>query len=139
MHRRIAPIACLLLLLGTPLYAATLSMVAVALNGVPIEPSDVLHVAPNDTVTVELRISGWADDLPDGLRGYDFRLDAATAATSGPYGVMLPSGWTAGLDPQTCSGGEACPAEYPVCGTCNLCAQPGFNPALAAYVKAEKE
>jgi hypothetical protein len=108
--------------------------VAVERNGMAIEPTSDLVVAPDDTVVVEIRISDWADDLPEGrLRGYDVRLNGIQGAESGALGMIQPLGWRAPLAAKPCVDG--CPAEYPFCSSnCGVCAQAGHNPHLGVFL-----
>ncbi len=95
--------------------AATFSLVAVAVNGEPITPTDSVTVSPGDVIECEIHIAGWADDnwCPVGLGTfqacssnadcsegcqefllytYQFKIDAA-AYFSGGSGVLRPIGW----------------------------------------------
>ena len=95
--------------------AATFSLVAVAVNGEPITPTDFVSVSPGDVIECEIHITGWADDnwcpmregvfqacgsdadCPEGCREfllhiYQAMIDAA-GYISGKSGVIRPIGW----------------------------------------------
>lgn len=134
MSPRISLSVCLLVGLCTPAHPATMSLVAVAINGVPIQPTDTVAVSPGDAVSVELRLRDWGAAIPGGqLRVFDSRINGIDAASSGSIGSVLPLGWEAPLFPEPCD--EGCPAEYPLCFTrCAQCVGSGHNPELGVVV-----
>ena len=96
--------------------AATFSLVAVAVNGEPITPTDFVTVRPGDVIECEIHITGWADDnwcpiccgsnfqacssdadCPEGCREFLLRFYQATidpaGYVSGESGVLQPIGW----------------------------------------------
>ena len=94
--------------------AATFSLVAVAVNGEPITPTDFVTVNPGDVIECEIHIAGWADDnwcpgdhgfqacssdadCPEGCREFLVRIYQATIDAAGyvssESGVLRPIGW----------------------------------------------
>ncbi len=110
------------------------SLKAVRLNGGEITHTNELSVQPGDEIEAEIRISGWAKELPGGARGYTARIAGRAGAVSGGNGTILPLGWNAKLDPLVCwPDPTVCDPEE----TCNLsqwCVYPGHNPAMGAFI-----
>lgn len=106
-----------------------MSLVAVAVNGSPVEPTLGIAVAPGDTITVEIRLSDWTADLPQGkLRVFEANLDMLGASQSGATGTVLPLNWRAPLVPASCASAANCPAQFPVCDTvCKRCVAVGHD------------
>lgn len=126
--------ALAILALSSAGQAATVYLVAVAVNGERITPTDFVTVSPGDVIECEIHITGWADDnwctidaymfqacssnadCPDGcqeflLHIYQFGIDAA-AYISGESGVLRPIGWDSPFPTgfyEVCQGDDDCP------------------------------
>jgi hypothetical protein len=95
--------------------AATFRLKAVAINDVPVTPTDHVTVEPNDTITVEAYVSGWNEDEADSqLRTYQFTIDGANSLFSGESGRLS----LRGVDP---------PAVYDPCIFDEDCTQWGLQ------------
>jgi hypothetical protein len=86
------------------------SIEAVAVNGVPIPPSNCVEVSRGDIVESEIRISGWAS-ISGGLRAFQVTVDALAGALSGHFGLILPLGWDAPLEGMVCESDADCTFE----------------------------
>ena len=111
--------------------AAVVSLTAVKQNGADIEPSNQITAFPGDTIEAEIRISGWAGDLPDGVRSFDVTVLGKSGAVSGANGLVLPLGWDAPVNPAQCQSPDDCDPEQ----NCNgFCLGPSHAPSLGAFI-----
>jgi len=126
--------------------AATISLKAVAKNGVPIVPTNDITVAVGDTITAELRLSGWGHPMFDAghgntglVRMYQAQLDGFNGVQSGgpDHGLVLPVGWDAPIikDPCPCND-----PRYPICtGNPSYgCVGPSFHPEQMVSLNAAR-
>ncbi|MDO8630149.1 MAG: thrombospondin type 3 repeat-containing protein [Phycisphaerales bacterium] len=118
--------------------AATISLKAVKKNGVVIAPTNEITVAVNDTITAELKFSGWGHPNFDAsgdntglVRTYQVTLDGLLAVqSSGPtHGLVLPIGWDA---PLTRDFSPCTDPRYPVPDQQYGCVGPNFHPQQMA-------
>jgi len=120
--------------------AATVSLKAVAINGVPIPPTNEITVEVGDTITAELRFSGWGHPLFDAgngdtglVRTYQVALFGLNGVqSSGPgHGLVLPAGWDAPLtrDIPPCDD-----PLYPFATSQYGCVGRNFHPELMASI-----
>jgi hypothetical protein len=106
--------------------AATISLKAVAKNGVAIAPTNAISVTQNDTITAEIWIFGWNSppfDSPSNtglVQTYEATLFGRDGVVSnGSDGtvnaeLVLPVGWDAPIVQ------DACPCSNPLYPVCNL-------------------
>ncbi len=114
---------------------ATVSLKAVAKNGVPITPTNLLLISPNDLVTAEIYLSEWNSPPFDGgsglVSGYQVTLAGkAGAQSSGACGYcnneyVLPLGWDAPLEKDPCPCDNPC---FSICHTTYGCVGPNHQP-----------
>jgi hypothetical protein len=116
------------------------SLKAVKKNGVAITPTNDITVAANDTITAELRFSGWGHpnfDASGGNTGLVNTYQVQVAGlmgvqSSGPgHGLVLPIGWDAPLirDIPPCND-----PLYPVPNQQYGCVGLNFHPELMASI-----
>lgn len=132
-----------LLLVMVPVVRAevTVSLRAVAKNGIPIEPTSVLSVIPNDEVTAEVYLSGWGtppfDGASDQLHSFQLSLaGSAGALSSGACPgdlnrMILPEGWDAPIEK------DQCPCDqliFPTCSALYGCTGPAHHPEQMATI-----
>src|SRR5882672_5763817 len=86
----------------TPCDGACVSLKAVSVNIGSIAPQNCINARPGDTITAEIRISGWGEELPLGVRAYEAMIDGTMGATSGMSGMIFPLGWDAPPHPNSC-------------------------------------
>jgi hypothetical protein len=113
--------------------AAVVELRAVRVNDVSITPTTTPIVGAGDVVEVELiLLPGFGAQLPDGIRGYEIVLAARRGVESGTCGLVLPLGWDAPLDPQTCIEEAECEASY----SCvfGWCRGADHNPCDGAWI-----
>ncbi len=95
---------------------STVSLKAVARNGVPIPPTNNLTVSPGDEVTAEMYVSGWSNPPFDGGSGqlftYQLTLYGINSVQSGSCGLILPVGWDAPIERDQCPCHDP---RYPTC------------------------
>jgi hypothetical protein len=124
------------------LAAATVSLKAVKINGVAIAggPTNTIDVVPGDTITAELRFSGWGNPKFDALGGGTGLVRTYQAQVAGRMGVqssgpggglVLPIGWDAPLikDQPPCDD-----PLYPVPNVQYGCVGPTFNANLMGSI-----
>ncbi|MEK6798954.1 MAG: hypothetical protein AABZ12_08330 [Planctomycetota bacterium] len=73
--------------------AATISLVAVKLNGRAIAPTSAVHAEPGDVIETEIRISGWVGGSSDGWPSFTVTIAGKEGSLSGTQGEVLPLGW----------------------------------------------
>ncbi len=132
---RVGLILCVIGLAGqaTPVAASTFALKAVKINDVVIDPpQSTVFASPGDTIEVEIFISGWADEIPDGVRAYSAMIANRQGALSGDSGTVLPLSWNAPLNPQFCTSTDECEAEK-VC-LFSVCADEGHEPPLSGFI-----
>ena len=132
---RVGLILCVIGLAGqaTPIAASTFALKAVKINDVVIDPpQSTVFASPGDTIEVEIFISGWADEIPDGVRAYSAMIANRQGALSGDSGTVLPLSWNAPLNPQFCTSTDECEAEK-VC-LFSVCADEGHEPPLSGFI-----
>jgi hypothetical protein len=122
---------------GTVVEAASvLSLKAVKKNDVAITPTASLSVLPLDKIEVEVFLSGWASDLPAGVKNLQAEIDSLTYI-SGSNGKVMPDGWCAPLGRVECTLSSTCPTDYPICLSDPVsygCTCAGHNPGLGAFI-----
>lgn len=116
---------------GANLPAAQVAITAVKHNGAAITPTSSITALPGDVIEAELLVSGWANELPEGVRAYNLVLQGRKGVQSGSNGLVLPKGWKAAVIPKTCASPADC-APGEICQ--GLCVQPGHNPAFGAFI-----
>lgn len=144
--RTVGP-ACLMVLSWAASHAqgaATVSLKAVAKNGTPIAATNTLTIAPNDTITAEVFIFGWATppfDPPSNtglVKTYQVSLSGAAGAISNgadpadESSLVLPVGWVAPVTR------DSCPCDDPDFPNCNPqygCTGSGFNANSMASIQ----
>lgn len=127
--------------------AATVSLRAVAKNGVPITPTNNLAIAPNDTITAELFFFGWNSPPYDGSTGLVKTFQVTLAGRAGVISngaaptelakMVLPTTWNAPLDRVSCP----CTAPFECSATFGPqygCTLPGFNPNTMASITTSR-
>lgn len=125
---------------------ATLSLKAVAKNGIPIAPTNSLGIARGDIITAEIYLSGWGNppfDAPDNtglVNTYQVTLAGKAGARSSGNcsghcnsGYIVPVGWDAPLDKDLCPCDDGC---YPIFDTTFGCVGPNFYPPKMASVSS---
>src|SRR5262249_9875401 len=123
---------------------ACMSLKAVAINNSPISPNNCIHARSGDTITSEIKISGWGDEMPLGVRGYEVYLRGREGVTSGSKGTLLPVGWQAPLDGinyTSCNTNSDCPPQYPLCNfhwAFPFCTGLSHNPDLGAFIDTNR-
>ena len=117
---------------GTVVEASAFSLKAVKKNDVPIAPTASLSVLGGDKIEAEIFLSGWAGDLPAGVKVVQAKIDAM-GYISPINGKLVPLGWCAPLGVIECAQSSTCPTDYPIC-TAYGCTCAGFNPALGAFI-----
>lgn len=91
--------------------AAKYSLVGVAINDVPIQPTDAVAVHPGDDIEVEIQAAGWSEEFPDGIWAFGATLAILEGENSGGFGKVS----TGGCHFRTCL---FLPCEYS--GPCGL-------------------
>jgi len=121
---------------GTVVEASVFSLKAVKKNDGAIAPTASLSVVGGDKIEAEIFLSGWAGDLPAGVKRWQANIDAL-GYISGTNGKLTPDGWCAPRDSIECTLSSTCPTDYPICVTAPLaygCTRAGFNPTLGAFI-----
>ena len=88
-------------------------------NDCPIGTNN-LSVLGGDKIDVNLFLSGWAADLPAGVRIFQVKLNRAGFVSNDPVlgnGSAKPLGWCGPVDRISCTTSAECPPEYPICIT----------------------
>jgi hypothetical protein len=137
---------CVLLLQSYALAEATVSLKAVAKNGIPITPTNSVAVARGDIVTAEVYLYGWGNppfDPPDNtglVSTYQVTLAGKAGARSSGNcsghcnnAFIAPLGWNAPLDKNPCPCEDAC---YPTCDSFYGCVSSTFHPEQMAGINA---
>lgn len=116
--------------------APTVSLKAVKKNNLAITPTNDIAATVGDIIEAEFYLSGWATELPYGVRGYDFVLAGRAGVTSGWLGQVLPVGWDAPPNNIYCGSSMDCPTEYPLCQFSEpcKCIGPSHSPELGAFI-----
>ena len=122
---------------GGPAPIPTMSLKAVEINGTPVT-GDQQHIVAQrgDQITVEIRASDWAFDLPDGVRAYQAVVQGRIGAVSGSRGTILPLGWKAPPFPDLCTTDDDCIGSL-VCRL-NLCVLPTHDPRLGSDIDTSR-
>jgi len=100
--------------------------------------STCISVFPGDQIQAEIFLSRWAIALPDGVRIFQARTNAA-GYTGFENGTVLPLGWCAPATSVPCTSDETCPPEYPICAPLIGCSCAGHNPNPGAFVTASRK
>lgn len=114
---------------------ATLSLKAVAKNGVVIMPTNSLSIAANDVITADIFLSGWNNPPFDGGTGtlstFQVTLLGQESVLSGgicPGGCnshyILPLGWVAAVEKDMCPCDDPC---FSICNPAYGCVGSNFN------------
>ncbi len=123
---------------SVPVEASVVSLKAVKKNDVAIAPTDNLTVTAGDKIETEIFLSGWANELPLGVRAFQVMLDA-TGYTSGTNGKVLPDGWCAPLTKIDCTQSSTCPTCYPICMPDTYgCTCAGHDPSLGVFIRGSR-
>lgn len=95
---------------------ATIKLVAVKVNDIPISLRSTIDVWPDTKVEVELRLTDFGTELPEGIRSVQAVIAGRFGAVSGSGGRILPYFWDAPLDLVTCTLTSDCPAGFSCSG-----------------------
>ena len=87
-HSSLAVCQLLAIAVVVPAQGATLSLVAVKVNDVPVTSTSTPTVAPGDQIETDVFVSGWAKDLPDGVWWYSATINVTAGYGSGDWGTI---------------------------------------------------
>lgn len=110
--------------------AATVELIAVAVNGSPITPTSTVAANPGDLIDVEILIDGWGDENANAvMRAYQVVIDADSYIGECKAVSVLPEGWEQEFPTRQCSTDEDCiDPNYPNCQS-SVCRGDNHNPS----------
>ncbi len=128
------PDECLVLVCENPQGGPLYSLKAASINGERITPRNEITIRPGDVLTTEIFLSCWGSVL-DVVRTFQVSILTRDGAISGTVGTLLPVGWDAPVDPQSC---PCTTPPYLTCDPLGICTGTNFDPDLGAYMSVDR-